>query len=89
MIKKKPSYEEGDMVICIKETSGQGGTVNVGEKGTAVHIYSDMICPYCLDFKRADGTFAHVDPDSFEKWPLSEETNPTGDMLYDVINGLV
>ncbi len=62
------NYTDNDKVICIKETSGQGGSVAVGETGVAVDIYQTSICRDCVDFKRdSDKTFVHGEASAFKK----------------------
>ena len=53
-------FKKGDRVICVEETSGQGGLITVGEIGVVEDAYYTMICPACVEFKRGDGSFAHV-----------------------------
>lgn len=59
-------FKAGDKVECIQECSGQGGTVKEGEKGIIDESFYDGICPACVDFKREDGTFAHVASECFK-----------------------
>lgn len=65
---KKLNYKAGDTVICVKETSGQGGCVHVGDVGVAETVFRTSICRDCVDFQRKDGSFCHVEASAFKKY---------------------
>jgi hypothetical protein len=58
-------FKKGDNVICMQDCSGQGGHVKEGDTGTVEDSYYGIICPACIDFKRRDGSFAHVPSECF------------------------
>ena len=78
-------YTIGDKITCIKETSGQGGTVRLGETGIAGSIYQDPVCSDCVDFRRdSDGTYVHAEASAFVKVCIEKCNGLSGENCHNV-----